>query len=137
MKVNGSYSRSPTVDFGNFSTTSEAKIDKDGAPLLTMSVGENKREAVVKAGGKGAVKMQEGGWQSFSELENASEGGRARQFLLRRLQNFKSPATEAADLAGKVKEVKKEGEAYSGELSEAAAKELLAFGRRRGGDAPE
>ena len=58
------------------------------------------------------------------------------QFLVRRLQTFKAPAEVAQDLAGKVKELKKEGEVYSGELTEAGAKELLLFGRRRG-DAPE
>jgi hypothetical protein len=59
------------------------------------------------------------------------------QFLLRRLQNFKAPATEAGDLAGKTKEIKKDGETYTSDLTEAGAKELLSFGGRRGGNAPE
>ena len=55
---------------------------------------------------------------------------------MRRLQNFKTPAVEAADLSSKLKEAKKDGEIYSGDLTEAGAKELLSFGRRRT-NAPE
>src|SRR5438128_2238050 len=136
LEQKDNYSWKSTMDFGNFSTTTEGKIDKDGLAVLSMSVGDNTREAVLK-GGKGAVKMPEEGWQSLAELETASEGGRGRQFLLRRLQNFKSPASEAASLAGKITELKKEGDVYSGELTEAGAKELLTFGRQRGADTPE
>jgi hypothetical protein len=72
------------------------------------------------------------------ELENnASGNARGRQFLTRRLQNFKTPAEEAANLVSKTKELKKDEDVYSGELTEAGAKELLTFGRRRGADAPE
>ena len=74
----------------------------------------------------------------MAELASAagSEPG-PRQFLLRRLQNFKAPAAEAGDLAGKTKELKKDGEAYASDLTEAGAKELLTFRGRRGGNAPE
>ena len=130
------YSWKSTMDFGNFSTTTEGKTDKGGLVALSMTVGDNTREAVLQ-GGKGAVKTPNEGWQSLSELESASEGGRGRQFLLRRLQNFKTPADEAANLAAKTKEFKKDGDTYSGDLTEAGAKELLTLGRRRGGDAPE
>jgi len=129
------YSWKSTMDFGSFSTSTEGKTDKDGLVALKMSAGDNTREAFLKAG-KAAVKVDEG-WQSLSELESASDNARGRQFLLRRLQNFKSPADEAVNLAGKVKELKKEGDVYSGDLTEAGAKELLSFGRRRGTDAPE
>jgi hypothetical protein len=130
------YSWKSTMEFGNFSTTTAGKIDKEGVASLSMSVGDNTREAVLK-GSKGAVKTPNEGWQSLSELESATEGGRGRQFLVRRLQNFKMPAEEAANLAAKTKEIKKEGDSYSGELTEAGAKELLSRGRGRGGNAPE
>jgi hypothetical protein len=130
------YSWKSSMDFGNFSTTTEGKTDKEGLVSLSMAVGDNTREAVLK-GGKGAVKTPNEGWQSLSELESASEGGRGRQFLLRRLQNFKAPAEEAANLVAKTKEIKKEGETYSGDLTEAGAKELLTLGRGRGSNAPE
>ena len=40
-------------------------------------------------------------------------------------------------MAGKTKDLKKDGEAYASDLTEAGAKELLSFGGRRGGNAPE
>jgi len=130
------YSWKTTLDFGNFSTTTDGKVNQEGWACLSMTAGDNTREAFLK-GGKAVVKLPEEGWQSLSELENASANPRARQMLLRRLQNFKTPAEEAANLVSKTKELKKEDDVYSGDLTEAGAKELLAFGRRRGADAPE
>jgi hypothetical protein len=60
-----------------------------------------------------------------------SEG--TTRFLGRILRNFKTPATQAAELVVGAKELKKEGEAYVGELTEDGAKALLAFGGRAGG----
>ena len=53
------------------------------------------------------------------------------------LQNFKAPAAQAEDLAGKAKELKSSEGAYSGDLTEEGAKSLLTLGRGRGGNAPE
>lgn len=138
-KLSGeNYTWKSTADFGNFSSTTKGKTDKEGQMTLSITAGDNTREAVLQKGGKGAIKSPEEGWQSLSELENASGGGgRGRQFLLRRLQNFKAPADEAADLLAKVKDLTKEGDAYSGELNEDGAKDLLTRGRRRGREAPE
>jgi hypothetical protein len=132
-----SYSWKTTTEFGNFTGTSEGKTQKDGLVGLTMTFGDNTTQAFVKDG-KGAVKAGDEDWQSLAELTKAagSEPG-PRTFLLRRLQTFKAPAAEAADLASKTKEVKKDGDAYAGDLTEAGAKELLAMGGRRGGNAPE
>jgi hypothetical protein len=132
-----SYSWKAKTEFGNFTGTTEGKSQKDGLVGLTMTFGDNTTEAFLKDG-KGAVKAPDQDWQSLAELAKAagSEPGPG-QFLLRVLQNFKAPAAEAADLAGKTKELKKDGEAYASELTEAGAKELLAFGGRRGGNAPE
>jgi hypothetical protein len=132
-----SYSWKATTEFGNFTGSSEGKTQKDGLVGLTMTFGDNTTQAFVKDG-KGAVKSADEDWQSLAELAKAagSEPG-PRTFLLRRLQNFKAPAAEAADLASKTKELKKDGEAYAGDLTEAGAKELLAMGGRRGGNAPE
>ena len=52
-------------------------------------------------------------------------------FLARRLQNYKVPAVEAASLADAVKELKKDTNSISGDLTEAGAKELLSFRRGR------
>jgi hypothetical protein len=107
----------------------EGKTQKGGYTWLSMTMRDNTIEA-VKKGEKGAIKGPEG-WRSLSE---ASEGERGpATFMARRLQNFKNPAAQAEDLAGKVKELKQDGDAYSGELSEEAAKSLLMFGGRGGG----
>ena len=131
------YSWKTTTAFGNFTGSSEGKSQKDGLVGLTMTFGDNTTEAFLKDG-KGAVKSSDQDWQSLAELASAAgtEPG-PRQFLLRLLQNYKAPAAEASDLAGKTKELKKDGEAYASDLTEAGAKELLTFRGRRGGNAPE
>jgi uracil permease len=60
-------------------------------------------------GSKGAVKTQDG-WQSLSDAakDDGSGGFNPTRFLAFRLQNYKAPAAEAADLADKAKELKKE-----------------------------
>jgi hypothetical protein len=130
-----SYAWKTVVEFGNFTGTTEGKTDKEGLVGLSMNFGDNSTQAFVKGGGKGAVKTQDGDWQSLAELEASTEQGPQR-FLVRRLQAFKAPATEVSELAGKTKELKKDGQTYSADLTEAGAKELLSFGRR-GGNAAE
>lgn len=127
------YAWKSTMEFGNFSGDTEGKTDKEGLVSLSLNFGNNSRDAVLK-GGKGAIKTDQG-WQSFSELESGSNGeGRGRGLLLRRLQTYKAPAEEAIKLLSQTKEIKKEGEVYSASLTEEGAKELLTFGRRRGGE---
>ena len=116
----------------------EGKTDA-GTIQLSMTRGENTVEAVLK-GEKGAVKTQEG-WQSLSEAAEAGQGGgggRGGAFLARTLQNFKAPAAQAEELASKATGLKKDGDAYAGELPADVVKGLMAFGGRRGGgDGPE
>lgn len=111
----------------------EGKSQKNGYTWLSMAMRDNTIEA-VKKGNKGALKTQDG-WKS---LEEAIQGERGPgTFMARRLQNFKAPAAQAEELAGKVKDLKQEGDAYAGELTEEAAKSLLMFGGRGGGNGPE
>ena len=131
----GNYSWKSTMEAGNFNGTTDGKTDKEGLVSLSMSFGDNTTEAFVQ-GGKGAVKSPDAGWESLADLAADTDPG-PRRFLVRRLQNFKAPAAEVADLADKAKELKKEGDAYSSDLTEAGAKDLLAFGGRRGPNAPE
>jgi len=128
----GNYSWKNTIEFNNFTGTTDGKTDKDGLIQLSMSFGDNTTEAFLKEA-KGAIKTSDQDWQSLSELEAAvgTEPG-PRQFLVRRLRNFKAPAAELSDIAGKIKEVKKEGDVCSGDLTETGAQELLSFGRRGG-----
>jgi hypothetical protein len=106
----------------------EGKVAKDGLIYLSLTRGDNKTEAYLK-GEKGAVKTADE-WQSLSE---AGEGDRGA-FLVRMFKNFKAPAEQAQDLASKTKELKKDEDAYSGDLTEEGAKELLT---RRGGEASD
>jgi hypothetical protein len=131
------YSWKATTELGTFTNSSEGQAQKDGLVGLTLRFGDNTTQAFVK-NGKGAVKAGDQDWQSLAELAKAAgtEPG-PRQFMLRRLQNYKAPAAEAGDLAGKAKEIKKDGEVYAGDLTEAGAKDLLSFGGRRGANAPE
>jgi hypothetical protein len=113
--------------------TSEGKTAKDGYLWLSMTMRDNTIEA-VKKGDKGAIKTQDG-WQSLSEATSGDPG--PATFIARRVQNFKAPAAQAEELAGKVKDLKQDGGVYSGELTEEGAKSQLLFGGRGGGNGPE
>ena len=110
----------------------EGKTEKDGFTCLTLSFGENTTQAVLK-GNKGAVTNPEGRWQSLADLDSAEGPGR---FMGRMLRDFKAPTAQASDLLASVKELKKDGDVYSGDLTEDGAKAMLSFGRRGGGEAP-
>jgi hypothetical protein len=107
----------------------EGQTEKDGVTHLKMSFGDNTTEAYIK-GEKAAVTNPDGGWQSLAELSDA-EG--PRRFLAMMIRNFKTPSVQATELASGAKELKKDGDAYAGDLNEETAKTLLRF--RRGGDA--
>ena len=107
----------------------EGKTEKGGATMLNMSFGDNETKAVLK-GDKGAATTPEGEWQSMEELANAEGPGRFMGMMLR---NFKAPAAQAEQLAGFAKDLKKDGDVYSSDLTEEGAKTMLTF--RRGGNA--
>lgn len=90
-------------------------------------------EAVIK-GDKGAVKTADG-WKAASELEAPGGANRGAMFQ-RMLLATKAPGSEVADLATKVKELKKESEVLSGDLTEEGAIKLMTMGRRNRPDAP-
>jgi hypothetical protein len=69
---------------------------------------------------------------SLDEMENDEGPGR---FFALLIHNFKAPATQAAQLASHAKEVKKDGEVYSSDLTEQGVKELLSW-RTPGGAGP-
>jgi hypothetical protein len=111
----------------------EGKTEKDGFTYVKSQFGERTSETVVK-GEKGAVTNQDGAWESLDEVENQEGFGRFRAAMAR---NLKAPAAQAEDIVAGTKELKKEGDAYSGELTEAAVKQLMSFGGRRGGGGGE
>ncbi len=119
---------------GRFNGPTDGKTEKDGYTTLSMVRGDEAVQAVLK-GGKGAIKTEDNGWQSLQEAmqDNGDGGFNPAMFLARMLQNYKTPATEAADLADKAGELKADGDAIAGDLTGDGAKTLLSF-RRRGGD---
>ena len=134
----GNYSWKATTDFGGgagggggrgrgFGGPVEGKV-ADGLTYVTTTRGDNTTEVVLQ-GTKGAIKLQDG-WES---LAAAGEGEGPGRFISRMYQNYKAPAEQAEELAGKVKTLTKEGDAYSGALTEEGAKSFLTFGRRGGG----
>jgi len=111
----------------------DGKTEKDGFTHVTARFGDNTAQTVLK-GDKGAVTNQEGEWQSLAEAEQEEGFGRFRALMAR---NLKTPAVQAADLAAAAKDLKKDGDSYSGDLTEDGAKTFLTFRpRAAGGDGP-
>lgn len=123
-----------TATEGGFSSTQDGKTQKDGLTHLSTTMRDNTFEVLIK-GDKAAVKTDDG-WKSAAELQDA-EG--PQRFLARMATTFKSPAKQAEEIAAKVKELKKDGDAYTADLTEEGVKELMTFGRRggAGGNAPQ
>ncbi len=109
----------------------EGKTAKDGTTWVSMTRNDSTTEIVMQ-GGKTVIKTPDNGWQSLAEATNGSDQPGPAMFLARMVQNFKAPAAQAEDLAGKAKEIKKDGDAYASDLTEDGAKGLLSF--RRPGD---
>src|SRR5438309_1664271 len=89
----------------------EGQIQKDGLTHLTMTRGDNTIEAYAN-GKKGAVKIGDD-WKSFEEASAADAGGGGgggrrnpgRQ-IVRMMENFKGPATQAMEMVADVKDLK-------------------------------
>jgi hypothetical protein len=135
------YSWKSTLDLGPNSQftpgPTEGKTEKDGYTWVSVTFNDN-TSIGLKKGSKVAVKTDEG-WKSGEEASEASgDGGfNAGRFMATRMQSLKAPAAEVEDLVSKAKAIKKDGDTYSGELTEDGAKSLLTFGfRRRDGQAP-
>ena len=111
------------------------KAEKGGYAVVTSERDGTTSTAVLK-GGKGVLKTDDG-WQTAEEVQAAAAGGggggRGRGMLLR----SRIPGEELGKLVDKVKELKSADGAIGGDLTEEGAKELAAFGRRPGGQAPE
>lgn len=118
-----------------FGAPPSGKTEKDGYTLLTYTMGDRTVEAVRK-GDKVAVKSGDD-WKSGEELAaDSGDGGFNRQRLMGRMvQQARLPASQAQELAGQLKDVKKDGDAYSATLTSEAIKQMFNFGGRRpGGD---
>ncbi|HYA79087.1 MAG TPA: hypothetical protein VED19_01095 [Candidatus Nitrosopolaris sp.] len=105
---------------------SEGKTEKGGATYVKMSTfGDNTMEIAMQ-GSKAAVTDQDGNWQSLTNMENDAEG--PGRFVVRMVRNFQAPAAMATNVVSSVKELKQDGDAYSGDLTDAGAKAQFRFG---------
>jgi len=112
----------------------DGKLEKDGYTDVTMSMRGNTLE-FVKKGEVAAVNSPDNGWQSLADVESDQGPGR---FMAMMVRNFKAPTAQAAALASSAATLTQDGGVISGDMTEAGAKTMLAFGPRRGGgDAPE
>ena len=110
----------------------EGKTQKDGLTHVTMSLGDATTQA-VRQGDKAAFTDQDGQWQAASQAEGGQGRGR---FMSRFIQGLSSPAAQAAQLLEGTKELAKEGDAYTGQLTPQSVETLLALGGRGGGQGP-
>jgi hypothetical protein len=120
---------------GAFSPPS-GKTEKDGFTVLTYSRGTNTPTDVVVKAGKVALKNGDE-WSTTEEMaeDTGGEGGgfNFARMLARRAEQAKLPAAEAVELLGRAKDVKKDGDAYAGELTQEGLKDMFTFRGGRGG----
>jgi len=109
----------------------DGKTEKDGFTHVKMSFGGNTTE-LVKKGDKAVFTNRDGDWQTPADAEGEQGPGR---FMAGMARNFKAPAAQAVEIAEATKGLKKDGDMYSGDLTEEGAKNLMRF-RRGGTDGP-
>ncbi len=109
----------------------DGKTEKDGFLHVKWTFGDNTTD-IVKKGDKAAFTNRDGEWQSLADAEGQEGPGR---FMVGMVRGLRAPAEQAVDIAAGAKELKPDGDAIAGELTEEAAKTLMRF-RRGGGDGP-
>jgi hypothetical protein len=136
LAATDNYSWTTTVESSQFQPgPSHGKTEKGGFTYVDFNFQDNTTEAFAKDG-KGAIKGEDG-WKGLAEAaKDEGDGGfNFFRFLAMRMQEYKAPAAEAEDIAGKTKELTQTNGAYSGDFTEEGAKSLLAF-RGRDGQGP-
>jgi len=98
----------------------EGRTEKGGFTYYTSTMRDNKFEMAVK--GTKTVVTSEGEWKMASDLDSTQGAGR---FISRIVQNFKAPAAQAIELANTSRDLKKDGDTISGDLTEDGAKAQL------------
>lgn len=100
-----------------------------GLSYLKLEFGDNTTEIYMQ-GTNAVLTNPDGGWETLATLAGDDQG--PGRFMVGYIQNFKSPATQAADLAAGSSNLAQTNDAYAGDLTADAAKKLLTF--RRGGN---
>lgn len=111
----------------------DGKAEKDGYIVVSQNFGQATLQT-VKKGEKAAMTNQDGGWDSLADMEKEEGFGRFRAMMAR---NLVAPADDVIDLVKYLKEVKKDGDVYSGELTDEGAKGTIGFGRRGAASNPD
>ena len=114
----------------------EGRTDKDGTIWVSMKMGENGLEAVLK-GDKFAMKSVDG-WKGSADLQAPAAGQRPdpMMFAARSLRNIKSPVAGLSESIDKLGELKSEGDGlYTGEYTPEGAKDAIAPPRPPGAPA--
>jgi hypothetical protein len=127
------YSWKSTMESGQFNTAQEGKTEKGGFTTINIQIGDNQLLAAMK-GGKAVARTEEG-WKTTEEMANSDQQGPGR-FIGGMIANLKPPGAQAQEFASKLKDVKKDGDVYSAELSGADAAALAPRRGRRGGGPP-
>lgn len=122
---------------GRYSVPTDGKTEKDGYTWISMVRDDTTTQVVLK-GTNGAISTPDSGWQSFKEITTDNGGGfNPTVFLVRNLQNYKTPAQQAAQLANQTATLKAGTNGISGELTEDGAKTMFTYGRSAGANAPK
>jgi hypothetical protein len=118
---------------GRFGGPTDGKTEKGGYTWISMARGDNTTLAVIN-GTNGAINTPDNGWQSFKEASADDGGGgfNPMTFMVRMLQNYKTPDLQASDLADQAGDLTAGTNGISGDLTEDGAKGLLSFGPRGG-----
>jgi len=140
-----SYSWKSLLELANSQFTPtplSGKTEKGGYTFLSQEVNGAKTQAILK-GTNGLVFMEDE-WKTSEEVREAAAGGGGGfggpGFMGRLMLGTRHPVDDATNYVAKVSSFKA-GDAgmFMGDLTEAGAKELLSFRRRRpdaGGDGP-
>ncbi|MGN6367305.1 MAG: hypothetical protein ACTHN5_03500 [Phycisphaerae bacterium] len=131
------YSWTTNVEGGFGGGQTQGKAEKDGYVWAELPGRDAPTEMVKK--GKTTVVKTEDGWKTTEELTAAAGdngGGRNPQrFLAMMAANFQPPLQQAQEAVKGLENVKAEGDGFTANLSEEAAKQMLTFRRgRRGGN---
>lgn len=102
----------------------EGKTEKGGVTYFTVSFGDNTTKIYLKDG-QSAISDPDGGWASEKEMEQDEGPG---HFLALWVRAFKAPTAQAEELASAAKELKRDGDVISGDMTEAGAKSLFPIG---------
>lgn len=128
-----SYAWTQTSAFGSQEPRVSTGKKGAGGHVLTSMPGRNGSSELLVRAGKALIK-RDGTWEKITAGGDEQGPGR---WMAAMIENFREPSKEAADLVSKVTEVTKEADGtFSAKLSEAAAQEMMRFGRgpgRRGG----